>query len=459
MKDYLKEKFGFYQPLMLFVLLVGLGISCGHNKGITIVTPQEDTGFIQTPGVGWQTFGKTANEDSSIAGLRFKSGCAYYRWYWVSLEPREGEYAFDMIDSLLLRCRRNNQTLAFRVMCEDPWGEGLPAWLIKKGIRRTYTLCPEEGAHYVPDMSDPIFKDYHQRLIRALAKRYDGHPDIALLDIGSVGLWGEGHIYCDSTLMPSRAIRKENTDLYYEAFPNTPLTGLVDDKPNVLYANSKGRSGWRGDCWGNGDAPGVEWNHHKNSYWPMVNLMPDGWKTGTVALEPCGTFGSYPTSPKVVVDDAISWHATFVQNKSHPIPANWIPEIERLLKKLGFRLVLGNMAYPTKIKAGSEITVTMKWENKGIAPPYRDYRIAFRLKDSEEISRAVIVTDSSILGWLPGEKDISINCELPDDLPPGNYALETGLVFHSSVEHTVPIANIGRTSDGWLKVGSIKVKN
>jgi hypothetical protein len=49
---------------------------------------------------------------------------------------------------------------------------------------------------------------------------------------------------------------KKIIDLYYEVFPNTPLTALVDDKDNVLYANSKGRSAWMGDCWGNGEGPG-----------------------------------------------------------------------------------------------------------------------------------------------------------------------------------------------------------
>jgi hypothetical protein len=114
-----------------------------------------------------------------------------------------------------------------------------------------------------------------------------------------------------------------------------PLTALVDDRNNVLYANSKGRSAWRGDCWGNGNEPdGDGWNHHKDSYWPMANLMPDGWKTGTVALEPCGTFGSYPTPPSEVVNDALQWHATFIQNKSHYIPSDWLPDIERLVMKL-----------------------------------------------------------------------------------------------------------------------------
>jgi hypothetical protein len=189
----------------------------------------------------------------------------------------------------------------------------------------------------------------------------------------------------------------------------------------------------------------------------MVSLMPDGWKTGTVALEPCGTFGGYPTPPKSVVDDAIAWHATFVQNKSNYIPANWLPEIERLVMKLGFRLVLRDMIFDKIVSQGSDIPISMKWENLGIAPPYRDHRIAFRLKDDSGENHAVTITETSIQGWLPGDKNITVNYKFPAVIPAGNYDLEMGIVFHSSVEHIIPIANKGKTTDGWYTLGSLKV--
>ncbi len=419
---------------------------------------QEDDGFLQIPGVGWQTFFRTAQDDPSMAGLPFKSGCAYMRWTWGDLEPMEGQYAFDMIDEWLGRCREANQALAFRVMLSWPGHEGtIPQWLLDKGIKYTFSACPEEGAHYEVDIEEPVVKEAHEKLIRALGQRYDGHPDLALVDIGSVGLWGEWHNYCDPALMPSDAARKAIIDLYYDVFPNTPLTALVDDDPNVIYANSKGRSAWRGDCWGNGKGPGVGWNHHSDSYWPMVNAMPDGWKTGTVALEPCGTFGGYPTPPDEVVDDAIAWHATFIQNKSHSIPANWMPDIERLVKKLGFRLVLRSVSVDESASAGAEIPIAMKWENLGIAPPYRDHRIAFRLKSRDGAYQGVTITETSILGWLPGKKSVDISYQIPEDLGAGEYELEMGIVFHSSIEHSIPIANKGKTNDGWYRLGSIKV--
>lgn len=452
----------FFKQFVLsgIILVMSISVNCSSREKLENGILEEDTGFLQIPGVGWQTFFRTAQDDPSMTGLPFKSGCAYMRWTWGDLEPAEGQYAFEMIDEWLLRCRQANQALAFRVMLSWPGHEGtIPQWLIDKGIKYTYSECPEEGAHYEVDLEEPLVKELHEKLIRALGNRYDGHPDLALVDIGSVGLWGEWHNYCDPDLMPGDATRKYIIDLYYEAFPNTPLTALVDDKNNVLYANSKGRSAWRGDCWGNGEGPGVGWNHHKDSYWPMVSLMPDGWKTGTVALEPCGTFGGYPTPPKSVVDDAIAWHATFVQNKSHYIPANWIPEIERLVMKLGFRLVLRDIDFDENVHPGSEIPVSMKWENLGIAPPYRDHRIAFRLKDESGNNKAVKITEATILGWLPGEKSIIVKYKLPDDLQAGNYSLEMGVVFHSSIDHVIPIANKGKTNDGWYAVSCMKVSD
>lgn len=440
------------------ILLIVYIAGCTPSDDKQTDTLPEDSGFLQIPGVGWQTFFRTALEDPTLTGLPFKSGCAYMRWTWGDLEPEEGQYAFAMIDDWLSRCRKANQALAFRVMLSWPGHDGtIPQWLIDKGIKYTYSACPEEGAHYEVDIGEPVVKALHEKLIRALGERYNGHPDLALVDIGSVGLWGEWHNYCDPELMPDDTIRKEIIDLYYEAFPDTPLTALVDDKNNVLYANSKGRSGWRGDCWGNGDGPGVGWNHHRDSYWPMVALMPDGWKTGTVALEPCGTFGGYPTSPKVVVDDAISWHATFIQNKSNYIPGDWLPEIKRLVMKLGFRLVLRELSFNRITTSGSEIPVQMKWENLGIAPPYRDHRIAFRLKNKSGENSAVTITDMSIQGWLPGEKNITVNYKLPAGITAEKYNLEMGLVFHNSIEHTIPIANKGKTTDGWYSLGTVNI--
>ncbi|MBK8881971.1 MAG: DUF4832 domain-containing protein [Bacteroidales bacterium] len=452
-----------FTRVSIFLLIIALTIlSCKKETASRLSVLQEDKEFLQIPGVGWQTFDRTADLDNTLSTLKFKSGCAYYRWYWVSLEPQEGQYNFAMIDDILKTCRENNQALAFRVMCEDPWGEGLPQWLIDKGIKRTYSACSQEGAHYAPDMSDPVFISFHEKLIRALGERYDGHPDLAQVDIGSVGLWGEWHIYCDPDLMPDASLRHSVVDLYYESFPNTPLSALEACIIDDTYAVNKGKCGWRADSWGDADATGGSWNHHEYFYWPTHNKYPELWKSGPVVFEPGepgGYMDGWTVPAKGIVDDALAWHTSMVSNKSHSIPQNIIPEIERLVMKMGFRLVLRNVTFDNSCVADTEIPVTMKWENLGIAPPYRDHRIAFRLKDKNNANSGITVTDQSIQGWLPGETNITVNYKLAAGLPAGDYSLEMGVVFHNSIEHTIPIANKGKTDDGWYSLGKIKINN
>ncbi len=422
----------------------------------------EYTGFLKIPGVGFQTFMRFEDEDPSIQQMPFESGSAYFRWMWEQVEPQEGEYDWDFIDHHLARARENGQTLEFRIMLEWPgeYDVGIPQWLVDKGVNLRLTNCENED-YYSPDLEDPIIKDYHSKLIMALGDRYDGHPDLGSVDIGSVGLWGEWHEYCHPELMPRREELTAIYNLYYESFPNTPLVALVDDKEGIQYAAQKGRSAWRGDCWGNYLPDGKGWNHHKNSYWPADQLIPDAWKNGPVALESCGTMkGWYAENNAItqIVNDAISWHATLAHNKSDFIPEKFKSEIERLVMKLGFRLVLRKINCEKNVESGSKNIISLDWENLGIAPPYRDHRIAMRLRDSEDIIHAFYISDKSIRGWLPGTKSIEIEYQIPEELASETYTMELGLVFHNSPDRIVPIANEGKTDDGWYVVGDMIIK-
>jgi hypothetical protein len=450
---------GFFS-LILFLLIL---INCSKN-----VKPNTDpdglveyTGFLKIPGVGFQTFFRFEDEDPNMKQLPFESGSAYFRWMWEQVEPQEGEYDWEFIDQHLARARENGQTLEFRIMLEWPaaYEVGIPQWLVDKDVNMRWTHC--ENDYYSPDLEDPIIKEYHTKLIRALGERYDGHPDLGSVDIGSVGMWGEWHIYCHPELMPGWEERSAIIDLYYESFPNTPLVALVDDKEGIQYAAQKGRSAWRGDCWGNHLPEGGGWNHHANSYWPAHNLIPDAWKNGPVAMESCWTMKKWLSDGgdiTQIVDDAISWHATLVHNKSDYVPDAYKSEIERLVMKVGFRLVLRKINFKQEVDPGSKPVITLDWENLGIAPPYRDHRIAFRLRDNKDDIHAEYISDQSIRGWLPGKTSVKIEYPLPKDFSEGEYTLELGLVFHSAPDRLVPIANESKTDDGWYVVGKIMVR-
>ena len=190
-------------------------------------------------------------------------------------------------------------------------------------------------------------------------------------------------------------------------------------------------------------------------------MIPDAWKNGPVAMESCWTMKKWLSDGAditQIIDDAIAWHASLAHNKSDYIPGEYKTEVERLVMKLGFRLVLRKIIFDQKITPGSDLAIKLDWENLGIAPPYRDYRIAFRLRDSKDVIHGMHVTDQSIRGWLPGGTSVDVGYPLPDELLVGKYKLELGLVFHSAPDRLVPIANEGKTNDGWYDVGTMEVE-
>ena len=43
-------------------------------------------------------------------------------------------------------------------------------------------------------MDDPVVLKAHLDFIKRLGRKYDGHPDIDHIDLGSIGWWGEWHL-------------------------------------------------------------------------------------------------------------------------------------------------------------------------------------------------------------------------------------------------------------------------
>ena len=73
--------------LLLLLMIILLILRCnpvGKNLKLICSFRRIQLFSFRSPGVGWQTFHHTADNDLNLTGLRFKSGCAYYRWYWIS---------------------------------------------------------------------------------------------------------------------------------------------------------------------------------------------------------------------------------------------------------------------------------------------------------------------------------------------------------------------------------------
>ena len=95
-------------------------------------------------------------------------------------------------------------------------------------------------------------------------------------------------------------------------------------------------------------------------------------------------------------------------------------------------------------------------ENVGVAPIYRRYNFALRLKqgDHEEI---IVLDDIDIRKWLPGDVIINRAVPLPASIKSGWADLAVGLIDPASKEARISFAVEEVFSDRWAALGGIEV--
>jgi hypothetical protein len=252
---------------------------------ITVV-PEETDELLANPGMGWETFHRTRDKDKSLPDW-IPSTVHYARWGWGTLEPEPGKIDYAFLDEILKETRQAGQRLAFRAMCcsTTPGHPYHPAWLESVGGK---VLIADHGSQKnlpIPDLDDSIVLERHLDFIKRLGARYDGHPDIDHVDLGSVGWWGEWHMSSSKIgKMPTADTLKKIVDAYLSAFRKTPLLMLVGGREFLTYATQRG-AGWRADCLGDMGGFSKTWCHMRNAYPQLITDADAGeaWKTAPVA--------------------------------------------------------------------------------------------------------------------------------------------------------------------------------
>lgn len=453
--------------------LLAIGVAFAQD---VVVTPEETDELLANPGMGWETFHRTWPNDKNLPSW-IPSTVQYIRWGWGELEKAPGVLNTNLVDTALRESHEAGQKLAFRVMCCSPYPKPYhPAWLAGIGGKIVEADHNGKGPFPIPDMGDPVVLKAHLDFIRRLGERYDGHPDLDHVDLGSEGWWGEWHLSGSKVArMPPQEDLLKVVDAYLAAFKKTPLVMLLNGKACAAYAITHG-TGWRVDSMGDCGSFSPTWNHMRNAYpeWYRIAHAENAWKTAPVAYEPpmgIGEFSERRWPLRWIFNYALACHGTLFNGKSGKLPDDPLfrQELERFLKRLGYRLVLREVRYPAQ--ADGSLAVVMKWQNVGSAPCYRPYRVAFRLTDSNGASRA-LVSEVTVNRWLPGSVDLFTEaffkevpdlplgpvCEetaklaVPADLPAGDYTLAVAVVDESLMP-VVRLAIKGRSSDGWYPVG------
>jgi hypothetical protein len=450
------------------------------------VVPEETDELLANPGMGWETFHRTRDKDQNLPDW-IPSTVHYARWGWDTLEPEPGKIDFAFLDSVLEESHQAGQRLAFRVMCcsTRPGNPYHPAWLADVGGRVLLCDYGDMKDLAIPDLDDAVVLERHLDFIKRLGARYDGHSDIDHVDLGTVGWWGEWHMSSSKTgKMPELENRRKIIDAYVAAFRKTPLLMLIGGREDLTYAAERG-TGWRADCLGDMGGFSKTWCHMCDAYPKLIPEagVGDLWKTAPVAWETCWDMRRWVKdgwSLRYIFNYALDLHGSYLNNKSAPLPEdpNVRPEIERFLKRLGYRLVLREIKYPQHVKPGGPLVLTMKWQNIGSAPCYRPYRVAYHLTDPNGYDKT-LVGNVMVNKWLPGEVETFTEefiknppdlppgpvveaidrLTLPADIPAGTYRLAVGIVGEQTLEPVVRLGIKGRTDDGWYPLSEIRISD
>lgn len=158
-------------------------------------------------------------------------------------------------------------------------------------------------------------------------------------------------------------------DAYLEAFQKTPLVMLLTDEKTNRYAISKKDVGWRVDCLGDMGGFNPAWNHMCD-YYPeaIINFgMRDAWQKAPVSFEVCWVMQYWKDKGwdvDYIIDQSLKWHISSFNGKSSAVPPEWKPQVDRWLKRMGYRFVLRKFTYQRAVKAQGKLEFATWWRTR-----------------------------------------------------------------------------------------------
>ncbi|HNX34704.1 MAG TPA: DUF4832 domain-containing protein [Kiritimatiellia bacterium] len=406
------------ERVITFAVWFGAAVACAQET--VTVRPENDGRALINPGMGWtmhfysnipQNYGSKLEPFDALAWF---PGCStvYLRIPWSYVEPEEGVFNWAILDTPAQRWIARGGKVAFRITCSESWLRfATPEWVKNAGAKGVFwdygKGVSEKGAFWDPDFVDPVFLTKLERFLQAMAARYDGNPDVAFIDIGTYGLWGEGHTGASSRVPQEKmnADVRRHIDLHVKHFPHTLLCISDDvsgpgnrsgDYPLLDYARAKGVT-LRDDSI-LVQPPPNSWYHADQAqrYWPTLPVILEHEHYGSSVQRKAW-------DPALLLKSVEDYHASYLS-------IHWWPQeileknraaFDAINRRLGYRLELREITFPKEVKMGEWFNVSWTWTNAGVAPCYCGGFPALTLKDDKGGLVAVLTDETSDVRRLP----------------------------------------------------------
>jgi hypothetical protein len=331
----------------------------------------------------------------------------YLRLAWSYIEPEEGKFNWSIVDTPAARWIAKGKQVAFRFTCSEGTPYATPEWVRRAGAKG-HLIDPGKGVApggrmWEPDFDDPVFLEKLDRFLAAAAARYDGNPDVAFIDVGSFGTWGEGHTYSASLLPYSAATIRRHIDLYKKNFKRTLIVANDDfaiqgrGLETIDYARRMGLSL-------RDDRILVQAGERAYFHAFLAQLF---WTTVPVILESehygmskkRGAWGDGSLYLRAIEDYRASYATV------HWYPREFLAEcrplIDRINLRLGYRLQLLEASWPAEMHRDQPLAAGYAWRNAGVAPCLPGGYPAIALKDARNGIAGVFVDEEFDVRTLP----------------------------------------------------------
>jgi hypothetical protein len=433
-----------------------------QTAGAAVVYPVETDELLKNPGKGWMTMFKAAINDKHLPA-DIPSSLYYLRINWEEVHTGPDEYNWNPIDQAIREAQKGGQQIMIRLM--PIWEKGnSPLWMKDLGFRGYQ--CNLKGIKWVADLDDPHVQVQISKLIQEMGARYDQNPGVYGVEINLLGIYGEGHFNnCPDIPMPKEKTQQWLADVHYANFPHQPIIGPIDSsrgKEITRYMYEKyGHAHGAGifmDAWGDYSR---RYDHMEVKYPKWLTVIHgsefwDSWERGIIKLEPSNIMNQWRNDIPRSLQWALDRHASFIGNKNAEFPYDYKDKIRTALKRLGYRLVLRKLEHSDPVSKGSTMRIKLEFENIGVAPPYRDYYLAFQLRGSKT---ETYVSNKSIKFWLPGKHNEQISFAIPKTLPPGNYEIAIGIVSPFDQQPIIQMPIRGKDGGGWYPLSKVFISN
>lgn len=352
----------------------------------------------------------------------------------------------DIADSFLQRVRNEMQLLrdngakcVLRFSYKDSAGESDKPW----------DASPECVARHIEQLK-PIFQEYGDVIM--------------CLQAGFIGVWGEWY-YTDNFVFNPKteedhALRKEVVDALLDAMPSDRTVALRTPMfKRMMYAGSytdtlTAATAYNGsdlariscfnDCFGASSSDyGTFGDDETREYWKKDTRYV------LMGGETCG-LSDYCTCDNSL-QDMEDYHWTYLNNDYHQdVIGRWTDSgcIDEIKRRLGYRLSLSDLWYPSAAVPGEDFHVVLKIRNTGFAAPMNGRGVEFVLVDGNGVKAVFKCDDVDPRYWFAGETvTVAKTIRIPSEAS-GTCTLYLNLPDPEVTLHDNPLFSIRLANDG-----------